>query len=88
MAQIVTLEEFREFEGKVLSTLEEIKSSVNNDGSTKKRWIRSTEVKALLDISHGKLQQMRDSGQIKFTRIGRVIFYDIREIEKMMKEKA
>ncbi|MDL2230216.1 helix-turn-helix domain-containing protein [Alistipes sp. OttesenSCG-928-L06] len=88
MAQIVTLEEFREFEGKVLSTLEEIKSSVNNDSSTKKRWIRSTEVKALLNISHGKLQQMRDSGQIKFTRIGRVIFYDIRDIEKMMKEKA
>ncbi len=52
-----------------------------------KKWIKSVEVKKLLDVSHGKLQAMRDSKIISFTRIGGTIYYNLDDIERMMAEK-
>ncbi|WP_461791340.1 helix-turn-helix domain-containing protein [Pedobacter sp.] len=48
------------------------------------KWIKSVEVKKLLNVSHGKLQTMRNSKTISFTRIGGTIYYNMEEIEKMM----
>jgi hypothetical protein len=49
-----------------------------------KPWLKSHEVRKLLKISHGTLQHLRDSGQLKFSKVGGIIFYDIKEIERMM----
>lgn len=49
-----------------------------------KKWIKSVEVKKLLDISHGKLQTMRNSRTISFTRIGGTIYYNLDDIQKML----
>lgn len=50
-----------------------------------KQWLKSTEVKKLLGISHGTLQNLRNNGTIPFTKIGGVIYYSRQEIDKMMK---
>lgn len=49
-----------------------------------KKWIKSVEVKKLLGISHGKLQTMRNSKTISFTRIGGTIYYNLDDIQKML----
>ena len=33
-------------------------------------WLKSHEVRRLLKISHGTLQHLRDSGQLKFSKVG------------------
>lgn len=48
-------------------------------------WMKSYEVQRLLKISAGSLQHLRDSGQLKFSRIGRIIFYDKKDVEEMIK---
>lgn len=35
-----------------------------------KPWLKSHEVRKLLKISHGTLQHLRDSGQLKFSKVG------------------
>lgn len=48
-----------------------------------KQWLKSGEVRQLLKISPGTLQHLRDTGQIPFTRLGGIIYYEhetIREI--------
>lgn len=47
-------------------------------------WLKSHEVRRLLKISSGTLQHMRDSGKLKFTRVGGIFFYDVKDIEEMM----
>lgn len=52
-----------------------------------KPWLRSHEVRKLLKISHGTLQHLRDSGQLKFSKVGGIFFYEVRDIEEMMAGK-
>lgn len=80
MAEIVTLEKFNDFENRIFKELEELKQTSTTDN----RWLKSSDVKDLLGISHGKLQDLRDRGLIPFTKLGGVIFYDRIEIEKML----
>lgn len=80
MAEIVTLEKFNDFEDRIFKELEGLKQN----SKTESRWLKSNDVKDLLGISHGKLQDLRDRGLIPFTKLGGVIFYDRNEIEKML----
>jgi len=68
--------------------LDEIREVLNPQEQVKKKWLRSREVRKLLgNISHGKLQDMRNKEEIPFTRIGGTIFYDPDEIKKIMELK-
>ena len=49
-----------------------------------KPWLKSHEVRKLLKISPGTLQHLRDSGQLKFSKVGGIIFYDVKEIERLL----
>ncbi len=46
--------------------------------------IKSGEVLKLLQISHGTLQSMRNSNQVKFTKIRGTIYYDREEILRIL----
>lgn len=81
---IVTTEDLMEFKA---ALLEEIKKLLNNlSGSGSKKWLKSTEVMKLLQISPGTLQNFRMHGNLFFTRIGRSIYYDADEINKILME--
>jgi len=72
-----------------LELLEEIKKLLNNQsgsGSGSKKWLKSTEVMKLLQISPGTLQNFRINGNLPFTRIGGSIYYDADEINKILME--
>jgi len=49
------------------------------------RWVKSWHVMRMLGISKHKLRQMRNRGEIPYTRIGGLMFYDLEEIKKIMK---
>ncbi|RBQ11560.1 helix-turn-helix domain-containing protein [Pedobacter miscanthi] len=49
-----------------------------------KPFIKSYEVRQLLGISPGTLHQLRKSGQIKFSRIGGLMYYKYEDIEAMV----
>lgn len=85
MAQVLTYEDFKEFESRILKEIEEIKQILPSRSSTK--WLRSSDIKELLRISHGKLQTMRNNGEIPFSVIGGTIFYSLEEVNKMLNAK-
>ncbi len=49
-----------------------------------KEWLKSYEVRKILGISPGKLQNMRVNGTITYTQIGGLMFYKNDDIIKMM----
>ena len=51
-----------------------------------KQWLKSREVRKLLEVSPGKLHAMRASRQLSFMRIGGVIYYDRADIDKMFEK--
>ena len=49
-----------------------------------KRWLKSYEVKKLLNISGGTLQTLRNNGKLPYTKIGGLIYDDASQIEKIL----
>ena len=49
-----------------------------------KKWLKSNEVRELLGISPGTLQNLRINGTLPYTKIGGVLYYDQREIMEVL----
>ena len=53
---------------------------------TQKEWLRSVEVMEMLSISTGTLQNLRINMQIPFTKLGGTLFYERKEILKVLND--
>jgi len=84
--EIVTTDDLREFK---LEFFQELKKLLKEHyGQPSKKWLKSFEVRELLGISPGTLQNMRVNGTLPFTKIGGVIFYDYENIKKMLEDNV
>ncbi|WP_439132751.1 helix-turn-helix domain-containing protein [Polaribacter sp.] len=83
-ATIITTEDFQDFK---VELLEDIKAMINHQsGFTPKKWLKSPEVRDLLSISPGTLQNLRINGTLPYSKVGGVIYFDYEEIVKVMEE--
>ncbi len=81
---IITTQDLNEFK---IELLEDIKDLLNKQSDVaQKRWIKSNEVKKLLGISPGTLQNLRINGTLPYTRIGGVLYYNYQEIMEVLEE--
>ncbi|MCA6422062.1 MAG: helix-turn-helix domain-containing protein [Flavobacterium sp.] len=79
--QIITREDLNEFRSLLLNDLKEIFQS--NPQQTK-QWLKSNEVRKLLNISPGTLQNLRINGTLTYTKIGGIMYYDNSDIDKLL----
>lgn len=80
--EIITTDDLREFK---IDLLEEISRLLKEySGHPTKKWLKSWEVRKLLDISPGTLQNLRENQTLPFTKVGGVIFYDYQDIQQML----
>ena len=83
-ATIITSEDLMEFK---IELWEDIKELLENQkGQPQKKWIKSNEVRELLDISPGTLQNLRINGTLPYTKIGGVLFYEYHEIMEVLEK--
>lgn len=81
---IITPEDLQNFK---LELLEEIQKLLSQKYQAPvRKWLKSHEVRRLLTISPGTLQNLRINGTLPFTKIGGVIYYDYEDIQKMLEE--
>ena len=83
-ANIVTIEDLENFRQSLLADLQKILSQ--KQGPPTNKWLKSHQVRRLLTLSPGTLQNLRVNGTLPFTKIGGVIFYDYDDIQRMMEE--
>lgn len=81
---ILTVEDLQEFKEELLQELKSLFPS-NQSGQTKK-WLKSSEVRKMLSISPGTLQNLRINGTIPYTKMGGVIYYDNDEILSILQK--
>jgi hypothetical protein len=79
--QIITIEDLNEFRNLLLNDLKEI---INSKPQQVKQWLKSNEVRKLLNISPGTLQNLRINGTLTFTKIGGIMYYNYSDIEKVL----
>ena len=80
--EIISREDLDNFKSELLA---EIRKLVPMDGqSQSKQWLKGNEVRKLLKISPGTLQNLRINGTLRFTRIGSLIYYKLEDINKLL----
>ena len=79
--EIITKEDLATFKSDLLS---EIKQLMQPGQGQSKKWIKSNDVRKLLNISPGTLQNLRINGMLSFTRIGSIIYYKLEDINKLL----
>lgn len=80
--EIITREEFNSFKQEVLEALKPA-SNVQN-----KQYLRSAEMRKLLNISAGTLQNMRINGTLPYSKIGTTILYDLDKVVEILNENS
>ncbi len=85
IANIVTIEELENFRQALLADLQKILSQ--KPGTPPNKWLKSHQVRRLLTLSPGTLQNLRVNGTLPFAKIGGVIFYDYEDIQRMIDER-
>jgi len=79
-SEIITTDDLREFKIELFSELKKL----FNENQLTKKWLKSREVRKMLGISPGTLQNMRINGTLPFTRMGGILFYDSNDIQKIL----
>ena len=81
---IITTDDLRDFK---MELLDDIKTLLTRQASGKiKKYLKSSEVMEMLQISPGTLQNLRINGTLPDTKVGGIIFYDVDEIQKVMED--
>ncbi len=79
---IVTTEDLMVFK---MELLEEIQKLLEKEsGHVSKKWLKSTQVREMLKISAGTLNNFRINGTLPFSKIGGIIYYDSAAIHKVL----
>ncbi|WP_445734020.1 helix-turn-helix domain-containing protein [Mariniflexile sp.] len=79
---IITTDDLREFK---MELLDDIKNMLAKQATGKlKKYLKSSEVMDLLQVSPGTLQNFRIKGTLPYTKVGGIIYYDAEEIERIM----
>jgi hypothetical protein len=79
--QVITLEDLNEFRSLLLNDLKVI---IQSKPQQSKKWLKSKEVRTLLNISPGTLQNLRINGTLSYTKVGGIMYYDNADIEKIL----
>jgi hypothetical protein len=81
--QLITLGDLEQFKADLLNELVRILQQPQQ--SQQKTWLKSAEVRKLLSISPGTLQNLRINGTLPFSKIGSIVYYKQDDILKLLK---
>tara|TARA_R110000868_G_scaffold54251_1_gene169851 strand:- start:1813 stop:2097 length:285 start_codon:yes stop_codon:yes gene_type:complete len=79
---IITSDDLREFKIELLADIKNLLSKQSN-GNLKK-YLKSSEVMEILQVSPGTLQNLRINGTLPYTKVGGILYYDSEEIQNIM----
>ncbi|WP_417875228.1 helix-turn-helix domain-containing protein [Xanthomarina gelatinilytica] len=81
---IITTDDLRDFKMELLDDIKKILAK-QATGSLKK-YLKSSEVMEMLQISPGTLQNLRINGTLPYSKMGGIIYYDSEDIQKVMND--
>lgn len=81
--QLITKDDLTKFKSELI---EDLKKVMTNQPIETKKWLKSYEVRRMLKISPGTLQNMRINRTLPFTKIGGVMYYAYDDIMKMLED--
>ena len=79
--ELITKEDLKAFKYELL---DEFKAILQSGKAEPKQWLKSAEVRKVLKISPGTLQNLRINGKLRFSKIGGMMYYKMEDIQKLL----
>lgn len=83
--ELITKDDLKQFKSELILELKQI---FKPETAHTKQWLRSAEVRKLLQISAGTLQNLRINGTLPFRKIGSIMYYAYNDIISVMEERG
>jgi hypothetical protein len=83
--EIITKEDLQVFKEDLIR---EIKLIIGNKEQVKTEWLRSSQVRRMLNVSPNTLQTLRVSGKLRYTKVGSIFYYKQDDINQMLEGKT
>lgn len=82
--EVITKDDLEAFRRTLLN---DIRALLSNDKPEVKEWLRCADVRKILKVSTGTIQNLRISGKLKSQKVGGIHFYKLADIENMVNGK-
>jgi uncharacterized protein YfkK (UPF0435 family) len=79
--ELLTKEDLKNFKTELLNDIREM---IKPGTGQSKQWLKSNEVRKLLSISPGTLQNLRINGILRYTKVGGMMYYKLEDINKIL----
>ena len=80
---LITKDDLEHFKTELFAELRKLGIGSTTERGNKK-WLKSAEVRRLLQISAGTLQNLRINGTIAYTKVGSLLYYKYEDIIKLL----
>jgi hypothetical protein len=80
--EIVTKDDLQIFRLQLLEDFRKILDQPKTNAE--KSWLRSSEVRQLIKISPGTLQNLRITGKLNPTKLGGILYYSLKEVHSLL----
>lgn len=68
--------------------LQELLVALKHQPQKSSQWLRSIEVRKMLNVSPNTLQRLRVKGVLKFSKVGSTFYYKADDVQKMLEGKV
>lgn len=82
--ELLTKSDLENFKKELLADLADLLAKKGAAGN--KKWLRTAEVRKLLGVSPGTLQNLRINGTLPYSKVDSLFYYKLEDIEKMLNE--
>ncbi|WP_316753944.1 helix-turn-helix domain-containing protein [Pedobacter gandavensis] len=80
LIDIITKDDLKQFKTQLLNDI----SAMVKPQEKAKEWLKSAEVRKMLNISPGTLQNLRINGTLRYTKIGGMMYYKLEDITLLL----
>ncbi|HYV92751.1 MAG TPA: helix-turn-helix domain-containing protein [Chitinophagales bacterium] len=81
-AQVITTDDLLLFKTDLINEIKKILTTQPKQ----RKWLRSKDVREMLNISPGTLCTLRTNGTLPFTTVGKTVFYEYEDVVKIMNQ--
>lgn len=82
--ELITREDLESFKKELFEEIKRHSPYMRKSAQEPKEWLKSYEVRKLLGISAGTLQNLRLNGTLPYTKIGGLMYYRYEDIRKLL----
>jgi hypothetical protein len=82
--QVVTWEDLQDFRIQLINDIKEILSHSKQSGNESIEFLKTSQVRKLLNCSNGKIQSLRITGELTSKKVGGTLYYKQEDVKRIL----